>query len=235
MGRFKNHPKKEKMNELAERTSTGNLSSFSGVFQTAPISEHEEASLRHLLEKYQTEENDLSTDLKSLSTITSEVRAISNQAVILHGERIKRAQALFKNYREGAFSQWLLTTYGNRQTPYNFLQYYELHHSLPKKLQGILDEMPRQAIYSLSSRSASLEQKEAFIEEYKGESKAELLEKLRTSFPLTKQDKRNPNKAKMVYNHLTRALKGMGEVRFEPTEEERETLKALAQEILAKL
>ena len=52
MERFKS-PKKEKMNELVERSHTGQLSSFAGVFQVSPISENEQASLQTLLEKYQ--------------------------------------------------------------------------------------------------------------------------------------------------------------------------------------
>lgn len=235
MGRFKSHAKKEKMNELVERSSATPLTNFSGAFQVNPISNQERASLQSLLEKYQTDENNISEDLKFLSTITSEVKAISNQAVILHGERIKRAQELFKKYRDGAFSNWLLKTYGNRQTPYNFMQYYELYTALPKKLQGIVDEMPRQAIYSLSSRSVPQEKKVEFVKEYKGESKTELLEKLRTSFPLAKQDKRNPNKTKGVLDLLNRAKKLMKQDRFIPSQNEKAELKAIVKEINALL
>lgn len=235
MGRFKSHAKKEKMNELVERSSIPTLTNFAGAFQVNPISNQERASLQSLLEKYQTEENNISEDLKFLSTITSEVKAISNQALILHGERIKRAQELFKKYRDGAFSNWLLKAYGNRQTPYNFMQYYELYTALPKKLQGIVDEMPRQAIYSLSSRNVSQEKKVEFVKEYKGESKTELLEKLRTSFPLAKQDKRNPNKTKSVLDLLNRAKKLMRQERFVPSQDEKVELKALVKEINALL
>ncbi|MGE0199190.1 MAG: CT583 family protein [Simkaniaceae bacterium] len=234
MERFKS-PKKEKMNELVERSHTGQLSSFAGVFQVNPISEQEQASLQSILEKYKTENTDISADLRSLTAITSEVKAISNQAVILHGERIKRAQQLFKSYRDGAFSTWLLKTYGNRQTPYNFMQYFELYQALPKKLQGIIDEMPRQAIYSLSSRSVPHEKKEAFIQNYQGETKTELLEKLRKAFPLAKQDKRNPNKAKNAQEHLMRALKAIQDDLFSPTEDEKSELKKIIHEIQSRL
>ncbi|MCB1109593.1 MAG: CT583 family protein [Chlamydiia bacterium] len=231
MGRFLKPPKKEKMNELIERSSENVPAKFGGVFQVTPLNEKEKDSLQALLEKYQTEDTDVAADLQSLSSITSEVKAISNQAVILHGERIKKAQTLFKKYRDGAFSNWLLKTYGNRQTPYNFMQYYELYNSLPKKLQGIVDEMPRQAIYSLSSRSIPHEKKEAFVEGYQGESKTELLEKLRTAYPLAKKDKRNPNKTKGVLESLRRALKGMQNERFLPSDEE----KAEVEQLLAAL
>ena len=63
MGRFKSHAKKEKMNELVERSSSTPLTSFSGAFQVNPISNQERASLQSLLEKYQTDER-----LKKLSS-----------------------------------------------------------------------------------------------------------------------------------------------------------------------
>ena len=230
MERFKS-PKKEKISDLLRRSNMGQLSRL----QITPISDGDQASLQTLLEKYQTDSTDVSADLRSLTTITSEVKAISNQAVILHGERIKRAQQLFKSYREGAFSAWLLKTYGNRQTPYNFLQYFELYTALPKKLQGIIDEMPRQAIYSLSSRSAPQEKKEAFIENYQGETKSELLEKMRKAFPLAKQDRRNPNRARSAEENLKTALRAVQDDLFSPTEAERESLKAITRQIQSSL
>ena len=144
-----------KMTELAEVSSKGQLSSFSGVFKVHPLSEQEHDSLEELLKSYQGEtEVSIERDLDVLSGLTSEIKAITNQAAILHGERIQKAQQIFKNYRDGAFSAWLLTTYGNRQTPYNFLQYYEFYLELPSNLIPKLDEIPRQAIYTLASRDA---------------------------------------------------------------------------------
>lgn len=230
MGRFKSSTKKEKMNELAERLATAPVTQFSGAFQLTPISNQELACLQTLLEKYKNKDQNIADDLQFLSNITSEVKAISNQAVILHGERIKRAQELFKKYRDGAFSNWLMKTYGNRQTPYNFMQYYELYSALPKKLQGVVDEMPRQAIYSLSSRSVPQEKKVEFVKEYQGESKIELLEKLRSSFPLAEQDKRSPNKTKAVLEHLKNIKKLMEHDRFIPSPVDLKEIKTLLKE-----
>ena len=111
------------------------------------------------------------------------------------------------------------------------MQYYELYNALPKKLQGVVDEMPRQAIYSLSSRSIPYEKKEAFVEQYQGESKTELLEKLRNSYPLAKKDKRNPNKTKGVLGSLKSALHGMKDDRFIPTKEEKDLLHNLLKQL----
>ena len=182
--------KSAKMSTLAELSSTGNLSSFSGVFKVSSLSEKEQELLKILLQEYKEEDYDIQQDLIHLSSITSEVKAINNQAAILHGERIKKAQEILKKYQEGAFTFWLVQTYGNRQTPYNFLQYFELYEQLPKTLLLKLDEMPRQAAYTLASRAGPFEIKEEIVKNYNGESKQDLLDQIRKKFPLRAKDKR---------------------------------------------
>lgn len=216
-----------KMSELAEVTSKGQLTSFSGVFKVHPLSELEQTSLEELLKSYQGETKvSIERDLHILSSLTSEIKAISNQAAILHGERIQKAQAIFKNYRDGAFSAWLLSTYGNRQTPYNFLQYYEFYLSLPTQLIPKLDEMPRQAIYTLASRDAPLEQKKKFLENYKDQTKDELLELIRQTFPLEETDKRREDLTHQALQLIHKLQHILSLKRFKPTATEIAQLKA---------
>jgi hypothetical protein len=203
--RLKNATKKlSKMTNLAELSSSGNLSSFAGIFRVSPLSNKEQEALRSILTAFCHDEQDIHEDLTSLISITSEVKAINNQAIILHGERVKKAQEILKGYREGAFTAWLIATYGNRQTPYNFLQYYELHVSLPQPLHQKLDEMPRQAVYALASREGDFEQKIEIIRNYAGEPKQELLSLIRKTFPLSTEDKRKQDLAQYAINQLWR-------------------------------
>ena len=95
-----------KMTNLAELSSSGNLSSFAGVFRVSGLSEKEKEILLTILSQYRSENYDIGEDLESLIAITSEVKAINNQAAILHGERIKKAQEILKNYQDGAFSAY---------------------------------------------------------------------------------------------------------------------------------
>ncbi|PIS01874.1 MAG: hypothetical protein COT84_00170 [Chlamydiae bacterium CG10_big_fil_rev_8_21_14_0_10_35_9] len=197
---------KNKMTALAERSSSGNLSSFSGVFKLSKLTDNEKDTIESILNNFrENEEYNVENDLASLMTITSEVKAITNQAIILHGERIKRAQEILKAYKEGAFTAWLIATYGNRQTPYNFLQYYEFYSKMPQDLHPIIDQMPRQAVYSLASREGSQEKKLEIIQNYNGQAKQELLTLIRTVFPLAETDKRIPNYASRVLSLLKRA------------------------------
>ena len=183
-----------KMTALVERANNGELSSFSGVFRVSALSAEEKSSLEDLLKSFrQAETDDTDGDLKALSAITSEVKAITNQAVILHGERIKKAQEILRKYRDGAFTAWLYTTYGNRQTPYNFLQYYEFYTVMPAALHSKIDQMPRQAVYTLASRNGPLDRKEEIVSSYAGQPKQDLLKLIRSEFPLAEDDKRSPN------------------------------------------
>lgn len=215
-----------KMTALAELSNNGSLSSFSGVFKINKLSESETEALTNILQNFREEEKeiDLQQDLQNLITITAEVKAITNQAVILHGERIKKAQEILKNYKEGAFSSWLITTYGNRQTPYNFMQYYDFYMQMPQDLRPQIDTMPRQAIYTLASRTGELEKKQEIVKNYQGQPKQELLSIIRKLFPLNAQDKRQANLAEQVIISLKKTCHLISHPLFKPTAEQKELI-----------
>lgn len=188
--RLKKKEASSKMEMMAQQSADGNRTSFAGVFSISELSDNEKGLLETILQEYATGSENISLDLRSLISITSEVKAINNQAILLHGERIKKAQGILTTYRDGAFSAWLIATYGNRQTPYNFLQYFEFFHTLPTTLRPQIEQMPKQAIYTLASRDGELEEKKRIIENYAGQTKDQLLSLIRETFPLADEDKR---------------------------------------------
>lgn len=217
-----------KVTALVERSNNGDLSSFSGVFRISALNDKEKSDLEDLLRNFRLNEAyDIEADFKSLSAITSEVKAITNQAAILHGERIKRAQEILKKYRDGAFTKWLFVTYGNRQTPYNFLQYYEFYSMMPQILHPKIDQMPRQAVYSLASRQGPMEKKEEIVRNYRGQTKQDLLQIIRLEFPLADDDQRHPNFASHAISYLKRAHEMIRNSLCVPSEVEKRELKKL--------
>lgn len=227
---------KNKVKELAEKSKSGTLSSFSGVFRISSLTLSEKERLHTLLKGFsKNSDYFIEDDLKKLILLTSEVKAITNQAIILHGERIKKAQETLSTYKEGAFSYWLITTYGNRQTPYNFLQYYEFYMSMPQEFHPKIDQMPRQAIYTLASREGPLAEKKELVATYQGESKQELLLKIRKIFPLAKADKRLSNNTRQVVSLLKKLQSLVESPSFFPNIEEKIMIKKLIQEVEKKL
>ncbi|MFA6119625.1 MAG: CT583 family protein [Parachlamydiales bacterium] len=222
-----------KMTALAELSKEGSLTSFSGVFKINTLNDSEKSELSSILQNYKEEEKavDFDQDLKNLIMITSEVKAITNQAVILHGERIKKAQEILKNYKEGAFTSWLMSTYGNRQTPYNFLQYYEFYNSMPQALRPQIDSMPRQAVYTLASRTGDMGKKQEIIENYAGQPKQELLTIIRKLFPLEEQDKRQANLADQVISSLKSVKSICSHPLFSPNDAQRKQIQELVANI----
>ena len=204
--RFGDNKSKNKMRALAEKSSAGELNTFSGVFALSELSQNEKGALEELLLKFSNDESSVKSDLESLIQITAEVKAISNQAALLHGERIKRAQTLLKNYEEGAFTAWLLASYGNRQTPYNFLYYFDFYQAIPKTSRPVVESMPRQAVYTLASRNIPIKDKTEFVQTYQGETKDALLAKIRETYPLESEDKRRYDGGE----HLIRNLEKVG-------------------------
>lgn len=220
------------MTALVEKANNGDLSSFSGVFRVTHLSSSETALLESILKNFsKNTETNIDADLRALTTITSEVKAISNQAVILHGERIKKAQELLKNYLDGAFTAWLYATYGNRQTPYNFLQYYEFYCQMPQSLHTKIDQMPRQVVYSLASRTGDFKKKEEIVKNYLGQTKQELLNLIRAEFPLDETDRRLPNFAAHAITFLKRAKEMLKKNVCVPSASEKELLEKLILQI----
>ncbi|MCB1117922.1 MAG: CT583 family protein [Chlamydiia bacterium] len=231
--RFKKKEKgSSKTDSLAEASGAGGLSSFGGVFRICPLNEHEHKQLFDILQTYKNEDCDFDRDLTDICALTSEVKAINNQAVILHGERIQKAQDIFKLYRDGAFTEWMIASYGNRQTPYNFLQYYKFYTTLSEMLKKKTDLMPRQVIYTLASREGDREVKESIINNFHGESKETLLSLIRQKFPLPQEDKRSSNPVKKTISSLKRTIKEVqGE--FKPSPKQLDKLKGLADQLNA--
>lgn len=196
-----------KVKALAKKSATGSLTGFHGIFKPQELLEQEKALLEELLSQYSQEgASNIRNDLQALINITSEVKAINTQAAILHGERIMAAQKILKSYREGAFSAWLIATYGNRQTPYNFLLYYQFYLELPEALKSKLEHIPKQAVYTLASRNAPFEKKRELVSSYAGQSKREMLELIRSKFPLATSDKRRSSELQNLLISLERLI-----------------------------
>lgn len=193
-----------KMTAMAKQSANGQLSSFSGVFSIHDLTPHEKSSIEVILKDYAIDLDNIEEDLAYLISITSEVKAINNQAALLHGERIKKAHTILTRYRDGAFTAWLVAAYGNRQTPYNLMQYYEFCEAMPKTLRLQIESMPRQAIYTLATRTGPLERKKEIVENYQGQTKAELLVEIRNAFPLEESDQRQRNAGEALIANLTR-------------------------------
>jgi hypothetical protein len=220
-----------KMAALAKKSTSGQLNTFAGVFALTDLTNQEKNFLEELLLNHSENKDEVENDLHSLISITAEVKAINNQAALLHGERIKKAQTLLTGYQDGAFTSWLLLTYGNRQTPYNFLQYYNFWTTVPKTLHPQIETMPRQAIYTLSSREGAIEKKIELVEEYTGETKEQLMLKIRELFPLASEDKRRQNQGETVINKLHQVHSTLSRSPLSLRKKQKQTLLALLEEI----
>jgi hypothetical protein len=196
--------------ESFEVTNPASMSGFRGMFGDTKLTKQEEDRIQDILnEHYQSrnsQEVQVDEDRQTLFNLTAEIKAISNQSILLHGERIKKAQKILSNYKDGAFSEWLLFTYGNRQTPYSMLQYYELYHALPTAIRPMIENMPKKAAYILASREGSLDQKLDLIKNYKGQSQNEVIFSIQEKFPITEGDKRKKVSNETTIDQLEKLL-----------------------------
>lgn len=225
--RLKKSEPSAKMAKLAEKSAAGGMTSFNGLFQVTELTASEKEHLENILKTYAKTEGAITDDLKELIAITAEVKAINHQAALLHGERIKKVHDLLISYQEGAFTAWLMATYGNRQTPYNLMQYFNFYQSVPANIRPKIEEMPRQAIYTLATREGPLLEKIAFINQFKGETKNELLLMIRDLFPLSDKDKRQENPGNLAIYHLEKAKIYLSRKKAKLSNLQKETLKEL--------
>lgn len=230
--RMKKPSNTSKMAAMAKQSANGNLTSFSGVFSVSDLSAGEKEGIEDILKTYAVEEDqEIHADLDQLISLTSEVKAINNQAALLHGERIKKAHQILIRYRDGAFTAWLIAAYGNRQTPYNLMQYYEFCEAMPKQLRPQIELMPRQAIYVLATRAGSIRQKQSIVENYRGQTKAEMLAMIRQAFPLDHGDKRKQKFGPLLLQSLERIVRQIKESKQRLTQGEKNQLQALLKQI----
>lgn len=168
-----------------------------GMPLSSKLTPSDENQIQKILADYynpsRTKEEDVSRDYYKLKNLTEEIKSINVQSVLLHGERIQKAENLLKNYRDGAFSKWLMAAYGNRQTPYSMLRYYELYNDLQtEQLQKKLEAMPKKAAYTLAFRFGSRERKAKIVENFSGQKQRDLILEIQATFPSDVDDGRKP-------------------------------------------
>lgn len=157
-----------------------------GISLNAELTQSEKIAIQKILaDDYlpgKIPESHVEQHVQQLTRITMQIKSIRVQSALLHGERIKEAQNLLANYKEGAFSKWLMSVYGNRQSPYNMLRFYEFHQSASKETRPLIESAPKKAIYLLASCKADQNTKLDFIQKHATASQSDLVLLIRETF-----------------------------------------------------
>lgn len=189
----KTSTKNQQFKESFEIQSQGS-NPIETFFGSHKLSKSEEEAIQSLVnDQYKiegVEQSQIEEDVHTLFELSSQIRAITKQSLILHGERIARGQEILKKYKRGAFTAWLELTYGNRRTPYNFLSYYLLYKDLPSTIKQLYQKIPYRAAYLLGSREGNIEDKIDIIEQNFQKSQKDLLVLIENKFPLSHIDRR---------------------------------------------
>lgn len=159
------------------------------------------------------EEANIEKDTEALIEISEQLKSIRKQQAILHGERILRAKNILKKYKAKAFSSWILITYGNRQTPYNFLYYYTFYIELSREMKALVEQIPLSITYQLSSKNICSDEKIKFIKNHHKKPFNQMKTELKKSFSSYKPKDENKHHLKIALNSLkkTKFTKGISE------------------------
>lgn len=174
-----------------------------GIPVSINLTQDEVTQIRKILsEEYRSEtisDNSVDEHIKKISDITQQIKSISVQSVLLHGQRIKEAQEILKEYKDGAFTKWLMTTYGNRQTPYSMLNYYDLYQSIPLSHKAILESTPKKAVYLLASKKGDLSKKIEILESHSKSKQKEIISAIQETFPSLESDRRKSKGTNLIH------------------------------------
>lgn len=166
------------------------------------LTEQEKSHIQKILvDDYQPgtiKESLVALHVEELTNITQQIKSIAAQSVLLHGERIQQAHKLLANYREGAFTKWLMATYGNRQTPYSMLRYYEFVQRAPKESRALIEAAPKKGVYLLASREGDEKLKLDIIKTHGNKPQAQFLQEIQMAFPTMETSKRKPLMASTI-------------------------------------
>lgn len=188
------------------------VNNFNSIFNTTPLDEVESRQIEKLLVDNflpgKVSEEQVEQDSNQLKTITSEIKAISNQSIVLIGERIHNAREILKPYRDGALAQWIESTFGSRRTAYNILAYYQLYSQLSSPtLQDRFKKMPQKIAYLLASKDVDISGKTEIIENYYESNSSELMMLIQERFPADIGDGRRKAANKTLLDSLELGLK----------------------------
>lgn len=183
------------------------IQSFFGV---KPLEASEANSIEKLLvDNFQPgtiPEQQVSFDIDQLKTITSEIKAINKQGVLLIGERIFKARELLKSYKDGTFVKWIDSTFESRRSAYNMLSYFELYQQLPNLAKEDLKKISQKAAYMLASRDGNIERKAELINEYHHLKADEMMLLIQEQFPSSRLSQTKDANTKLIQT-ISLALK----------------------------
>lgn len=181
------------------------VNAFTAIFNPKSLDPQEETKMQKLLfENFEldgfSEERDnakLSQDFQNIKQLTSEIKGIQKQNLVLIGERIDRARSILKSYKDGTFTKWLQHVFSSKQTGYNILAYYLFLMTLPEDLQETFKRLPQKAAYVLASRDGDLQTKIEILQDPAMDAE-NILPAIREKLPLAENDRRKTKGASLL-------------------------------------
>jgi len=167
------------------------VNTFTSIFNPKSLDPHEEVKMKKLIfeASEETENAQFAEDFQYVKTLTSEIRGIQKQNLVLIGERIEKVRVILKNYKDGIFTKWLQYVFASKQTGYNILAYYLFLIALPENLQEVFKKLPQKTAYVLASREGAMQAKVEILQD-PTLNPENILPAIRERLPLAVTDKR---------------------------------------------
>lgn len=172
------------------------------------------------------DEDKVTQHVNEIKNLTSEIKGINKQAILLIGERIFKANQILKNYKDGTFMEWVDSVFDSRKTAYNILAYYELHQSLPIQSKENLKKISPTAAYVIASRKIPLEKKISFVNEYHDLKSQDMMLLIKEMFPSKNQPTKTSLNLKLI-NVIQKSIQTLKERKEEINSDEKKLLESI--------
>ena len=178
------------------------VNAFNSLFAVQELNDQESQSIeRIIVEGYEPghfSEGDVDLDVAEVKRLTKELMAIQRQEMVLIGERIAQARAIFRKYKDRSFREWLELTFGSFKTGYNYLAFYDLYLIVPDEIKTRLKEMPAKAVYVLASKKVPVERKIEIVKDHSQESAQNLIALIQETLGDCRRTARRPSNERLL-------------------------------------
>lgn len=143
------------------------------------------------IEKLFLKEDDVATEdvisgVSSIKFITSQIKLIQKQHVLLVGEKIFKAREIIQGMgkKDTTFTSWVNLVFPTKSSAYNALAYYEFFIKLPdNQVKKAFQSLPYKTAYALASRRGENKVKMSVLSKIRGKNNQEAMCILNTYLP----------------------------------------------------
>lgn len=153
----------------------------------------------------QTFRKDLTDGIDSIKILTSQIKSIQKQHILLVGEKIFKVRSIIQKMQVSytTFSSWINLVFPTKSSAYNALAYYEFFIHLPNdQTKQIFQSIPHKVAYVLAARKGAYEKKVTILNQLLGKKNQDAIRIVNAHLPSSRPALLNLNPSQSLKNKI---------------------------------